>query len=104
MFRIVSLILVSAASLAGAVKLPAGLSDHMVLQQGAPARVWGTASPGETVRVEFQSQTVAVNAGENGKWSAWLRPLIAGGPLEMKINDLVIRDVLVGEVWLGSGQ
>jgi len=101
-FRL-SLIL-AAVSLHGAVKLPAVISDHMVLQQGAPVRVWGSASPGEDVRVEFHGQTVAAKAGANGKWSAWLRPLVAAGPLEMKINDAVIHDVLVGEVWLSSGQ
>ena len=99
-----SLILAAALSLHAAVKLPALISDHMVLQQGAPVRVWGWASPGEDVRVEFQGQTAAVKAAENGKWSAWLRPLVAAGPLEMKINDLTIHDVLVGEVWLASGQ
>ena len=102
MFRL-SLIL-AAVSLQGAVRLPAVISDHMVLQQGAPVRVWGSASPGEDVRVELQGQAVSVKAAENGKWSAWLRPLVAAGPLEMKINDLVIHDVLVGEVWLASGQ
>jgi sialate O-acetylesterase len=102
MFRL-SLIL-AAVSMNAAVKLPAVISDHMVLQQGAPVRVWGSGSPGEDVRVVFQGQTVATKAGENGKWSAWLRPLVAAGPLEMKINDTVIHDVLVGEVWLSSGQ
>jgi len=102
MFRL-SLIL-AACSLQGAVKLPALISDHMVLQRGAPVRVWGSADPGEAVRVEFQGQTVAVKAAESGKWSTWLRPLAAAGPLEMRINDLVIHDVLVGEVWVASGQ
>ena len=102
MYRL-SLIL-AAFTLHGAVKLPAVISDHMVLQQGMPVRVWGSASPGESVRVEFQGQTVAVTAPESGKWSAWLRPLVAAGPLEMKINDTIVHDVLVGEVWLSSGQ
>jgi sialate O-acetylesterase len=103
MFR-VTLTFAIAASLPGAVKLPSILSDHMVLQRGAPVRVWGSASPNESVRVEFQGQTVSTAAAENGKWSAWLRPLTAAGPLEMKINDIVIHDVLVGEVWVASGQ
>jgi sialate O-acetylesterase len=76
----------------------------MVLQQGAPVRIWGTASPGESVRVQFEGQNVSGNAAEDGKWSVWLRPLVSAGPLEMKINDLTLRDVLVGEVWLASGQ
>ena len=54
--------------------------------------------------MDFQGQSVTVKAGENGKWTAWLKPLVAAGPLEMTINDSTIKDVLVGEVWLGSGQ
>ena len=94
----------TAFSLQAAVKLPAVISDHMVLQQGMPVRVWGTADPGETVKVDFQGQSVSVKAAENGKWTAWLRPLVAAGPLEMTVNSQTIHDVLVGEVWLGSGQ
>jgi sialate O-acetylesterase len=90
-----------------AVKLPAVISDHMVLQQGTPVRIWGSADPGESVRVEFEGQTVSTRTAENGKWSAWLKPLAAAGPLEMTIagsNSITLHDVLVGEVWLGSGQ
>jgi sialate O-acetylesterase len=93
-----------ATGLQGAVKLPALVSDHMVLQAGMPVRIWGTADPGEAVRVSVQGQTVAANARENGKWEAWLRPLSAAGPLEITVNDVTIHDVLVGEVWVGSGQ
>src|SRR5439155_22504478 len=76
-------------------------------QQGMPVRIWGTADPGETVKVDFQGQSVTVKAAENGKWTAWLKPLAAAGPLEMSIvgtNAVIVRDVMVGEVWLGSGQ
>jgi len=93
-----------AGALHAAVKLPALISDHMVLQQGVPVRIWGTADPGEMVRLEFQGQTATGKAAENGKWSLWLKPLSAAGPLEMTINGTAIKDVLVGEVWLGSGQ
>ena len=97
-------LLLAAAGLSAAVKLPAVISDHMVLQQGIPVRVWGTADPAETVKVDFQGQSVSVTAAQDGKWTAWLRPLVAAGPLEMTINGVTIRDVLVGEVWLGSGK
>ena len=100
-------LLTVACALNAAVKLPALISDHMVLQQGMPVRIWGSADPGETVKVDFQGQSVSVKAAENGKWSAWLRPLVTAGPLEMTIagtNTIGIKDVLVGEVWLGSGQ
>src|SRR6516165_7404739 len=93
-----------ACALNAAVKLPALISDHMVLQQGMPVRIWGAADPGETVKVEFQGQSVTVNAAADGKWAAWLKPLVTGGPMEMTINGVTIKDVLVGEVWVGSGQ
>lgn len=100
-------LLAAACSLHAAVKLPAVISDHMVLQRGMPVRIWGTAEPGENVRVDLQGQSVSVKAGANGKWTAWLKPLVAAGPLEFTIagtNTITIKDVLVGEVWLGSGQ
>lgn len=93
-----------ACALHAAVKLPALISDHMVLQQGMPVRIWGSADPGESVKVDFQGQTATAKAAENGKWIVWLKPLVSAGPLEMNINGTVIKDVLVGEVWLGSGQ
>lgn len=96
-----------AGVLDASVKLPALISDHMVLQQGVPVRIWGTADSEEGVRVEFQGQSVSTKAGPNGKWSIWLNPLTTAGPLEMTIsatNTIVLRDVLVGEVWVGSGQ
>jgi sialate O-acetylesterase len=101
-----------AASLPAAVKLPALISDHMVLERGVPVRIWGTASPGETVRVSFQGQNVSATTAANGKWEAWLAPLAAAGPLDLTVagsdaagsGTQVVHDVLVGEVWLGSGQ
>jgi sialate O-acetylesterase len=101
------LLLQLAGALPAAVKLPSVISDHMVLQQGMPVRIWGSADPGETVRVNFQGQSVSTKAAANGKWEAWLKPLSAAGPLEMTIaggNSIVVKDVLVGEVWVGSGQ
>src|SRR5262245_1663741 len=80
------LLFVLACTAHAAVKLPALISDRMVLQQGMPVRIWGTADPGENVRVEFQGQSVSTKARENGKWEAWLRPLAVAGPLEMTIT------------------
>ena len=75
-----------ACALHAVVKLPALISDHMVLQQGIPVRIWGSADPFESVKIDFQGQSVTVKAAENGKWTAWLKPLVAAGPLEMTIN------------------
>jgi sialate O-acetylesterase len=96
-----------AGALEGAVKLPALISDHMVLASGVPVRIWGTADAGETVRVALEGQTATAVADAGGDWALWLKPLTAAGPLEMRIaasNKIVVHDVLVGEVWLGSGQ
>jgi sialate O-acetylesterase len=94
-------------SLQADVKLPKLISDHMVLQQDMPVRIWGHASAGEAVNVEFNSQQLSTKAGEDGKWEIRLSPMKAGGPFSMTIageNTLTIQDILVGEVWLGSGE
>ena len=81
--------------------------DHMVLQSGMPVPVWGTADAGEMVTVSFRGDKRSVAAGPDGKWMVRLSKLKPGGPFEMRIagkNTIVVKDVLVGEVWLGSGQ
>ena len=93
--------------LPAAVKVPTLVSDHMVVQQDLPVRVWGHADAGEAVSVQFHGQTVATKAGAEGKWAVYLNPMKAGGPFEMTIagqNVITVHDVLVGEVWVGSGQ
>lgn len=83
-------------------------SDNMVIQANAPIRVWGTAEKGEKVSVEFLGSTASTVADENGNWRVSLPPkkyLKEGAELTISgINKIVYRDVLVGEVWLGSGQ
>src|SRR5947207_6563605 len=89
------------------VKLPAVLSDRMVLQQGAPVRIWGWADPGEAVTVNFLGQKPSATADSSGKWKVFLQPVPAGGPYKMTVtgqNTVELKDILVGEVWLGSGQ
>jgi sialate O-acetylesterase len=101
------MLLVAAAAQAD-VKLPAIFSDHMVLQSGVEAPVWGWADPGEEVTVSVGEQSAKATAGADGKWSVKLPKLAAGGPhtlaVKGKANALAVKDVLVGEVWLGSGQ
>ncbi|MBL8210103.1 MAG: sialate O-acetylesterase [Bryobacterales bacterium] len=89
------------------VRLPALISDNMVLQQQRPVRIWGKATVGETVTVSMAGQKVEGHANEDGQWQVFLAPMLAGGPFEMTIqggNTLTIRNVLVGEVWVASGQ
>src|SRR5665213_186557 len=96
-----------AATTLADVKPSSLFSDHMVLQSGMAVPVWGTAEPGEKVTVTFKKQTKSTVAGADGKWVVRLSHLKPGGPFEMTIagkNSITIKDVLIGEVWLGSGQ
>jgi sialate O-acetylesterase len=98
---------VFALSLQADVKLPALISDHMLIQQDAPVRIWGKAAPGETVNVTFQSQKLSAKADSEGRWQVFLDPVGAGGPFEMIVaasNTIAVHDILAGEVWVGSGQ
>jgi sialate O-acetylesterase len=91
----------------GEVKLAAPFSDNMVLQQGAKVPVWGWADEGEMITVKFRGQKVTAKAVDK-KWCAVLRPLKAGGPdvltVSTKNQTIKFADVLVGEVWVCSGQ
>lgn len=86
------------------VRPSALFTDHAVLQSGMAVPVWGSANPGEKVAVTFAGQTQKTTAGPDGRWIVRLKKLKAGGPFEMTVNTLQIHDVLVGEVWVGSGQ
>lgn len=109
--RLLSLVIVSlllgplAALSAAECKLPAIFSDHMVLQCDRPVPVWGWASPGEKVTVGFAKQSRMATADANGQWLVTLDPMSASAePRSMTVNSTRIEDVLVGEVWLCSGQ
>ena len=89
------------------VRLPAIIGDNMVLQQGMKVRIWGSANAGEHVTVTFAGKTLNSTADANGRWQVWLEPLKSGGPSELIVkgdNVLTIKNVLVGEVWICSGQ
>ena len=102
------LVLLSASIVARAeVRLPAILSDNMVLQQQTKVRIWGTANPGERVTVTLQKESSHAVADKQGHWETWLNTGKAGGPFELTVkgdNLLTIKNVLIGEVWLCSGQ
>ena len=86
------------------VKLPALISDGMVLQREQPVKIWGTADAGESVSVTFIKKKYAATADNNGHWSVTLPSMKAGGPYLMRINDIKLNDILIGDVWLCSGQ
>lgn len=91
-----------------AIKLPAIIGDNMVLQQNTGIPVWGWSSPGEKIQVEFKGKTYRTITASNGKWMMKLAASKAGGPYEMAISDshdrVVLRNILVGDVWIASGQ
>jgi len=93
------------ASVADAkVVLPQLFQSGMVLQRGKPIPVWGQADAGETVSVTFKKKTYTTTAGADGRWRVDLPQQKAGGPFQLTVNDLVIDNCLIGDVWLLSGQ
>jgi len=91
----------------GDIKPNSLFSDHMVLQSGMLVPIWGTASPGERVTVKLNEQEQSTTAASDGKWIVRLANLKPGGPYQMMLtgqNTITVSDVLVGEVWIGSGQ
>ena len=107
MARSITLLALSCISLltmAGGVTLPALFQSHMMLQRGQDIPVWGWAGQGETVTVEFRGKKYTATADSNGKWQVMLPKQKAGGPYTLSINDKTLTDVMVGDVWLCSGQ
>jgi len=112
---VVSLVLTSAflnACLAE-IKLPAVISNNMVLQQGEKVAIWGWAEPDEEIKVNVNCKGVKdsiVTADKDGKWMLKIDSPEAGGPYKMTIrgdkskNKIKLKNILVGEVWLCSGQ
>ena len=95
------------SSVVADVRLPGVFTDHMVFQQGIKVPVWGWAKNGERVTIEFGSQRVSTVAID-GKWRVDLKPLVASSTADsLKVtglNKVTVEDVLVGEVWICSGQ
>ena len=91
------------------VRLPAVIGDNMVLQQKSSVKIWGWADPGEKVIItaSWNNKTDSVKTNENGKWLLAVQTPSAGGPFAVTIkgyNTIVLQNVLVGEVWICSGQ
>ncbi|MNQ35891.1 hypothetical protein D3C85_493960 [compost metagenome] len=107
-FLSLSIFLICTFNLSSQVTLPKILGHNMVLQQLKDVPVWGTASPGEKISVAFAGQNKTTIADNSGKWSVKLKPMKASfTPREMTIkgtNTIVLKNILVGEVWLCSGQ
>lgn len=99
---------VLAFTAAAQVRLPKIFGNGMVLQRSAPVPVWGWAAPNEKITLTFNGQVKTAKAGKDGKWQIRLEPMIAGGPYEMRVagktHQMAMSDILVGEVWVCSGQ
>jgi sialate O-acetylesterase len=103
----ISLVSLSVSGVFADVRLPAIFGDHMVLQQNQKDRVWGWADPDEEINVTIQQQSRSGRAGKDGKWLVELDPMPTGGPYVLTVkgkNTIRLEDVLVGEVWVCSGQ
>ncbi len=90
-----------------AVTLPTLVTDHMVVQRDLPVHVWGKANPGEAVSVNFRGETGTAVTDDLGQFHVYLAPGAAGGPFEMRVkgtNEIVLKDILVGDVWVAAGQ
>ena len=107
-FKILTLsVLATSPLLRAEIKPDALFSDHAVLQQGVEVPVWGTASPGEEITIEIAGQKVSTVTPDHGRWMVRLKPMQAGGPYSLLLkgsNTISANDILVGEVWLCSGQ
>ncbi|MEI7837484.1 MAG: sialate O-acetylesterase [Planctomycetota bacterium] len=105
---LVACVVAMAAPAAGAVTLPNIIGSNMVLQADAPLPIWGWADPGEKVTVSMAGQDKTATAGADGRWKVVLDKLRASDtPQKMTVkgaDEIVLENVLVGEVWVGSGQ
>jgi sialate O-acetylesterase len=90
------------------VRIPQILSSGMVLQRNAEIKVWGWADKGESVRVTFNKITRTVRTSTEGKWSVVFPAMKEGGPYELRVsgrkNEITLSDILIGDVWILSGQ
>ncbi len=99
----------SARPASAQLRLPHVFSDHAVLQRERPLHVWGWDTPGAPVVVSLHAQHVRAEADRLGRWDAWLQPEAAGGPFMLEVSGAAgdrrtLRDVMIGDVWLASGQ
>jgi sialate O-acetylesterase len=103
------LLVIASGAIYGEVRLPAIFGDNMVLQQQTNVAIWGTAEKNTNVRIKtsWNGKSYTVRSGSNGRWKTTVSTPAAGGPYEITINDgkaLNLKNVLIGEVWVCSGQ
>jgi len=109
LISLLMVLVISSGTISGEVKLPSIFGDNMVLQQQTEAAIWGTASKNATVRVttSWNKKSYSAIAGNDGKWKLKVATPVAGGPYEITVSDgktLKLQNVMIGEVWVCSGQ
>ncbi|GHV19921.1 9-O-acetylesterase [Bacteroidia bacterium] len=105
----ICIILFSISDLHAKVKLPAILGDHMVLQQQTTVKLWGESNPKAKINIKtsWNNKTYTTASDNNGNWLLSVETPIAGGPYEISIHDgeeIILKNILIGEVWFCSGQ
>jgi sialate O-acetylesterase len=107
-FPVFTSLMILSLPLKAEVTLPRIFSDNMVIQRDVTTKVWGWAEKGESIVISFNNATVKTKADKNGNWSVSFRPMVYGGPFEMTVkgkkNLITLKNILIGDVWLGSGQ
>jgi sialate O-acetylesterase len=104
---IIALVFVQMGSVMAQIRLPKLISDGVVLQRNEKVKVWGWAAPNESIKLEFKAKIYTAKANPEGDWNIILPAQKAGGPYEMVLkasNEIKIKDVLFGDVWICSGQ
>jgi len=105
LFAFMIVFLMTASAVMAEVTLPVVIASDMVLQRECAAPIWGWANPGEKVTVAFAGQTKTATAGKAGDWKVKLDPMPASAePRELKVNHLTLKNILVGDIWICSGQ
>src|SRR5664279_6008765 len=106
LFNLLAVFFVSTSS--AQLRISAIFSDHMILQRDKPVKIWGSAKPGDLVRVDIGDSKTAATADQTGRWLVTLPSFKAGGPYKLRIQSgketKVFSDLLFGEVWICSGQ
>jgi len=107
-YKFVFFLLISSTMMAN-VSLPNIFSDNMVLQRNSEVKIWGWASPKEEIKLvsSWNNQEYKTVANNQAKWELWIKTPEAGGPFTISIkgyNEVVLKNILIGEVWLCSGQ
>ena len=106
MKRILSsiILILTVIQASGAVRLPSVLSDGMILQRNEPIKIWGWADEGENIEIIWNGKSYIATARPDGSWEYTLPAMAAGGPFQMVVGDITIDNILIGDVFLCSGQ